>query len=194
MTYEQCKQWVNGRSYQQLLNEYDEGRFRSGSSILNDISLAVSHGLVQPPSGSATGSTVPATPAGTSSSSSGGSTMTTSASTTPETTQLAKAAIGIGEMDPATAWELDAQLQGMARAMFQLSEGLGQWIETLDAIKTDPRVTSQAGVAVGEIAEVVRTFSVTRQLFRNLYAAQFAAAEAGVRQVQRQNFFNPNAA
>ena len=118
----------------------------------------------------------------------------TSATTTPETQQLTRAAAGIGEMDPQTAWELDAQLQGLARSMFQLSEGLGQWIETLDAIRTDPRVTAQAGVAVGQIAETVRTFATTRQTFRNLYAAQFAAAEANVRQVQRQNFFNPNAA
>ena len=44
------------------------------------------------------------------------------------------------------------------------------------------------------LAEVVTTFTRTRQLYRNLYAAQFAAAEAGVRQVQRRDFFNPNAA
>lgn len=139
-------------------------------------------------------STAPTSPAGTSSPSTGGSTVASTNSGTPETLQLTRAALTVGEMDPKTAWELDAQFQGMARSLFTLSEALGQWIETLDAIKTDPRVTAQAGIAVGEIAEVVRTFTVTRQLYRNLYAAQFAAAENGVRQVQRQNFFNPNAA
>jgi hypothetical protein len=139
-------------------------------------------------------STAPTTPAGTSSPSTGGSTVASNNSGTPETLQLTRAAITVGEMDPKTAWELDAQFQGMARSLFTLSESLGQWIETLDAIRTDPRVTAQAGVAVGQVAETVRTFHVTRQLFRNLYAAQFAAAEANVRQVQRQNFFNPNAA
>jgi hypothetical protein len=139
-------------------------------------------------------SNVPTSPAGTPSSRTGGNTMASTNVGTAETLQLTRAALSLGEMDPKTAWELDAQFQGMARSLFTLSESLGQWIETLDAIKTDPRVTAQAGVAVGEIAEVVRTFTVTRQLYRNLYAAQFAAAEANVRQVQRQNFFNPNAA
>jgi hypothetical protein len=138
--------------------------------------------------------TVPTTPAGTSPSSTGGNTVASNNSGTPETLQLTRAALTVGEMDPKTAWELDAQFQGMARALFTLSEQLGQWIETLDAIKTDPRVTAQAGIAVSEIAEVVTTFTRTRQLYRNLYAAQFAAAEAGVRQVQRRDFFNPNAA
>ena len=110
---------------------------------------------------------------------------------TQETNQLVRAAHIVGEMDPKTAWELDEQLKGMANAMLALSENLGQWIETLDSIKTDPRVTANASVAVGQAAEIVRTFAATRNVFRTLYASQFAAAEQGVRQVNRQGFFDP---
>jgi hypothetical protein len=113
---------------------------------------------------------------------------------TSETVQLIRAANGVGEMDPESAWELDAQLMGLSRAALVLTENLGQYIETLDRIKVDPRVTAQAGVAVGQMAELVRTFAQTRNLFRTLYAAQFAAAESGVRQVTRPEFFDPRRA
>lgn len=116
---------------------------------------------------------------------------TMSATGTTETQQLLRAANGVGEMDPGSAWELDAQLVGMARAALVLTENLGQYVETLDRIKTDPRVTAQAGVAVGQVAELVQTFSQARHLFRQLYAAQFAAAEQGVRQITKTGFFDP---
>lgn len=132
----------------------------------------------------------PAAPAN-QSTSSGGAMSNTG---TSETTQLMRAANGVGQMDPATAWELDAQLIGLSRAALVLTENLGQYIETLDRIKVDPRVTAQAGVAVGQVAEVVRTFAQARQLFRTLYADQFAAAENGVRQVAKKEFFDPRRA
>ncbi len=115
---------------------------------------------------------------------------TMSATGTSETQQLMRAANSVGEMDPSSAWELDAQLVGMARAALVLTENLGQYVETLDRIKTDPRVTAQAGLAVGQVAELVQTFSQARNLFRTLYAAQFAAAEQGVRQINVQGFFD----
>jgi hypothetical protein len=115
---------------------------------------------------------------------------TMSATGTSETQQLMRAANSVGEMDPSSAWELDAQLVGMARAALVLTENLGQYVETLDRIKTDPRVTAQAGLAVGQVAELVQTFTQARNLFRTLYAAQFAAAEQGVRQINVQGFFD----
>lgn len=131
-------------------------------------------------------------PTGTTSTSTGG-TMSDQTGTT-ETVQLMRAANNVGAMDPQDAWELDAQLIGMSRASLVLTENLGQYIETLDRIKVDPRVTAQAGVAVGQVAELVRTFAQTRQTFRTLYAAQFAAAEQGVRQVVKKEFFDPRRA
>ncbi len=113
-----------------------------------------------------------------------------SATGTSETQQLMRAANALGEMDPSSAWELDAQLVGLQRAALVLTENLGQYVETLDRIKTDPRVTAQAGLAVGQVAELVQTFTQARNLFRTLYAAQFAAAEQGVRQINVQGFFD----
>lgn len=113
---------------------------------------------------------------------------------TQETTALTRTARVIGQMDPVTAWDLDAQLAGMATAMLALAENVGQWIEHLDAIKTDPRVTGTAANAIAELAEVSGTFSRTRRTFRTLYAAQFEAAETNVRQIRRNDFWNPRAA
>ena len=113
---------------------------------------------------------------------------------TQETTALTRAARVVGEMDPATAWDLDAELAGMATAVLALAENVGQWIEHLDAIKTDPRVTGSAANAIAQLAEVSGTFSRTRRMFRTLYAAQFEAAEQNVRQIRREDFWNPRAA
>jgi hypothetical protein len=113
---------------------------------------------------------------------------------TQHTTALARAARVIGEMDPATAWDLDAELAGMATAMLTLAENVGQWIERLDTLKVDPRVTGQAANAIAQLAEVSGTFSRTRRTFRTLYAANFEAAETNVRQIRRQDFWNQKAA
>ena len=145
-----------------------------------------------PPARPAPAPTTSTTPAGATSNTAGGKTMT--ATGTSETQQLMRAANALGDMDPDDAWELDAQLVGLQRAALVLTENLGQYVETLDRIKTDPRVTANAGVAVGQVAEMVKTFATTRALFRQLYAAQFAAAEAKVRVINRPGFFDPSRA
>jgi hypothetical protein len=109
---------------------------------------------------------------------------------TQETTALTRAANGVGEMDPRTAWDLDAQLAGMSTASLALGENVGQWIERLDAIKTDPRVTGAVADATSQLAELAMTFARTRKRFRQLYAAQFAAAEDGVRPIHRPGFWD----
>lgn len=113
---------------------------------------------------------------------------------TQETAALTRAARTVGEMDPTTAWDLDAELAGMATAMLALAENVGQWIERLDTMKVDPRVTGMAANAIAELAETSGTFSRTRRLFRSLYASQFEAAETNVRQIRRQDFWNQKAA
>jgi hypothetical protein len=115
---------------------------------------------------------------------------TTTPLATRETTALTRAANGVGEMDPRTAWDLDAQLAGMSTAALALGENVGQWIERLDAIKTDPRVTGPVADATSQLAELAMTFARTRKLFRQLYAAQFEAAENGVRQIHRPGFWD----
>ncbi|MDM4721332.1 hypothetical protein QTQ03_17615 [Micromonospora sp. WMMA1363] len=113
---------------------------------------------------------------------------------TQETTALSRAARVVGEMDPATAWDLDAQLAGMATAVLALAENVGQWVERLDAMRLDPRVTGPTADAIAQLAEASGTFSRSRLAFRRLYAAQFEAAETAVRQVRRQDFWDQKAA
>jgi hypothetical protein len=113
---------------------------------------------------------------------------------TQETIALSRAARTIGEMDPRTAWDLDAELAGMATAMLTLAENVGQWVERLDVIKVDPRVTGPTADAIAQLAEASGTFSRSRLIFRRLYAAQFEAAETNVRQIRRDDFWDQNAA
>jgi hypothetical protein len=109
---------------------------------------------------------------------------------TDETRALVRAAGGLGEMDPMTAWDLDAQLAGLSNGALAMAENVGQYVETLNNLRTDPRVTAQAGQAVAQLAELVATFAAARKTFRALYAPQFEAAESGVRQVERPGFWN----
>jgi hypothetical protein len=113
---------------------------------------------------------------------------------TQETITLARAARAVGEMDPQTAWELDAELAGMASALLTLAENVGQWVERLDVIKVDPRVTGPTADAIAQLAEASGTFSRSRLIFRRLYSAQFEAAETNVRQIRREDFWDQNAA
>ncbi|GIE79060.1 hypothetical protein Aph02nite_50100 [Actinoplanes philippinensis] len=113
---------------------------------------------------------------------------------TQETIALARAARTIGEMDPRTAWDLDAELAGMATAMLTLAENVGQWVERLDVMRVDPRVTGPTADAIAQLAEASGTFSRSRLIFRRLYAAQFEAAETNVRQIRRDDFWNQQAA
>jgi hypothetical protein len=176
----------------QAQREVDQAAADVGRPTVVPIRPAAAAPTPTPPPAAPAAVPAPAVPAGASSTSTGGNAM--SANGTSETVQLIKAANAVGEMDPESAWELDAQLIGLSRAALALTENLGQYIETLDRIKVDPRVTAQAGVAVGQVAELVRTFAQTRNVFRTLYAAQFAAAENGVRQVNRREVFDPRRA
>jgi len=109
---------------------------------------------------------------------------------TPETQNLTRAALLVAEMDPATAWDLDAQLAGLSQASLALTEALGEWVETLNQLRVDVRVMGQTSGAVAHLAEVVAMFQRTRQSFRAMYAAHFEAAEAGVSEVKRAGFWD----
>jgi hypothetical protein len=199
-----CGQWIAEAKAGAHAAAHNQEAQREMDQLAKDIADAPRIRLVHPeprrpapkpapaPAAPAASPTPPAAPASSTVTSNPGGNMATTG--TAETQQLIRASNGIGEMDPQDAWELDAELSGLSRAALVLTENLGQYIETLDRIKVDPRVTAQAGVAVGQVAEVVRTFSQTRQLFRTLYAAQFAAAENGVRQVAKKDFFDPSRA
>lgn len=199
-----CGQWIAEAKAGAHAQAHNQEAKRETDEFAKSIANAPRIRLVHPepkrpapqpapaPAAPAAKPTPPASPASSTVTSNPGGHMATAG--TAETQQLIRASNGIGEMDPQDAWELDAELAGLSRAALVLTENLGQYIETLDRIKVDPRVTAQAGIAVGQVAEVVRTFSQTRQLFRTLYAAQFAAAENGVRQVAKKDFFDPSRA
>jgi hypothetical protein len=109
---------------------------------------------------------------------------------TTETQAVARAAHMVGEMDPSTAWDLDAQLAGLANAALALAENVGEYTETLAAIRVDPRVNAHVNTGVAQLAEIVKTFADARRTLRRLYAAQFEAAESGVSQVRRDGFWD----
>ena len=52
-------------------------------------------------------------------------------------------------------------------------------------------MTGAAANAIAELAEVSDTFAHTRRTFRSLCAAQFEAGESNVRQIRREDFWNP---
>jgi hypothetical protein len=113
---------------------------------------------------------------------------------TAETAILIRAANVLAEMDPATAWDLDAQLIGLARGAVSLGDATGDYAETLDAHKIDPRVTVHLAMAMEHLTAAGGAFAAAGGAFRVLYAAHLEAAEAGVRQIRKDGFFDPGRA
>jgi hypothetical protein len=95
----------------------------------------------------------------------------------------------IADLDPATAWELDAQLEGLTKVSAAFAEGLATWGETLAAIKLDDSVTAAAATGSDHLSQTATAFAKARKNLRTVYAAQFAAAEAQVSQVDRREFW-----
>jgi hypothetical protein len=106
-----------------------------------------------------------------------------------ELAALQRVAALIAELDPATAWELDAQLEGMAKVAAILASGLETWGERLSAIALHDSVTGAAVRGSGRLADIAEDFARARANLRTVYAAQFAAAEAAAREVARKNFW-----
>lgn len=107
---------------------------------------------------------------------------------------LQRAAGVVAELDPATAWDLDAELDGLARVAVTLAEGLDAWGERLGQLGLHESVTGAATTGSEDLAEVARAFTTARRNLRTVYAAQFAAAEADVSAVDRSGFWGTAAA
>lgn len=95
----------------------------------------------------------------------------------------------IADLDPANAWELDAQLDGLAKVSATFAEGLGTWGERLAEIGLHDSVTASAATGSDHLTQTAAVFAGARQNLRTVYAAQFAAAEAQVSQVERRDFW-----
>lgn len=95
----------------------------------------------------------------------------------------------IADLDPADAWELDAQLAGLAKVTATFAEGLGTWGERLTEIGLHDSVTAAAATGSDHLSQTAVAFAGARRNLRTVYAAQFAAAEAQVSQVQRRDFW-----
>jgi hypothetical protein len=95
----------------------------------------------------------------------------------------------IADLDPATAWELDAQLNGLAKVSAAFAEGLGAWGERLAEIGLHDSVTTAAAIGSDHLSQTTAAFTAARRNLRTVYAAQFAAAQAQVSQVDRRNFW-----
>lgn len=114
-----------------------------------------------------------------------------SAKHTKETATLARAARQIGDMDPTTAWDLLAQVYGMAGALHSLSGAWGDYVENLDAVRVDQRVTTVMADHRNDLAELAVRVHRSAHKFAQLYAPYLEAAESGVRPVKREGFFDP---
>jgi hypothetical protein len=99
----------------------------------------------------------------------------------------------VADLDPATAWELDAQLDGLTKVTATFAEGLSTWGERLTAIGLHDSVTAAAATGSDHLAQTAAAFAAARRSLRTVYAAQFAAAEAHVRQVERRDFWGETA-
>lgn len=109
--------------------------------------------------------------------------------------QIVNAARPVAELDPATAWDLDEQLAAFAAIWPSLAEIFATYAENLDrSLHVDPRTVQAFMAGVSDMADLYRTFSQTRQLFRRLYKNAFDQAESPVRDISRAKFWDASAA
>ncbi|WP_083929594.1 hypothetical protein [Catelliglobosispora koreensis] len=111
--------------------------------------------------------------------------------TTTHLKPLMNAAKELSEMEPATAWELDAQLVGLSRGAVAIADAIGDYAETLDTTHIDQRVSAHVLTAMENLVQAGSAFANAATSFRTLYAAHLEAAEAGVRQPTAAGFFDP---
>ena len=95
----------------------------------------------------------------------------------------------IADLDPATAWELDAQLDGLSKATAAFAEGLATYSDRLTKMKLHDSITGAAVTGSENLVETAAAFAAARRSLRTVYAAQFAAAEAQVSHVERRHFW-----
>lgn len=109
--------------------------------------------------------------------------------------QVLRAASPLGELDPATAWELDEQLASFARMWPVMAAIFSNYAENLDRnVRIDPRIVAAFMAAVGQMNDLYKAFADTRMQYRLLYAKAFEQAESSVRTPDRAGFWNRNAA
>lgn len=96
----------------------------------------------------------------------------------------------LSDMDPENAAELSDQLGGLGQMYLKLADSLGDYIETLDGLKVDPRVTSKIAAAVEESVEGFKAMRAALTTYHLVYAAHFEAAESGAREINREKFWD----
>lgn len=111
---------------------------------------------------------------------------------TRETALLLKAVRGIAHMEPHTAWDVIAQLNGLSRAIAELSRAIGDYGDAVESEKVDPRVVLPINESMDVTAASAMLLARAGLVFRTLYAAHMDAAESGVKQPKRPGFFDPN--
>jgi hypothetical protein len=110
-----------------------------------------------------------------------------------ELTALQRAAGVVSELDPATAWDLDGQLDGLAQVTLTIAEGMGTWSERLHGIGLHRTVTEPVETGITGLGEIAASLTQSRRALRTAYAGFFAQAEANVRTVDRPAFWGENA-
>lgn len=95
----------------------------------------------------------------------------------------------ISDLDPANAWELDAQLDGLAKVSAAFAESLDTWGGRLSEIGLHASIASAAATGSDHLSQTATAFAAARRNLRTVYAAQLAAAEAQVSQIERRDFW-----
>jgi hypothetical protein len=111
-----------------------------------------------------------------------------------ELTALRRAAGVVGDLDPATAWDLDGQLYGLAQVTLTLAEGMGGWSERLHGIGLHETVTKPIETGVTGLGAIAAGLTQSRRALRTAYAGLFAQAEANVRTIDKPAFWGETAA
>jgi hypothetical protein len=110
-----------------------------------------------------------------------------------ELTALQRAAGVVGDLDPATAWDLDGQLDGLAQVSLTLAEGMGVWSERLHGIGLHQTVTEPIETGVTGLSEIAAGLTQSRRALRTAYAGFFAQADANIRAINRPAFWGESA-
>lgn len=111
-----------------------------------------------------------------------------------ELAALHRTAAVVADLDPATAWDLDEQLAGLAKVAVTLAEGLSSWATRLTGIGLHESITGAAENGSNQLAEAAAEFVAARRNLRTVYADHFAAAASGTSAIKKPGFWGEAAA
>lgn len=104
---------------------------------------------------------------------------------------LMQAAYALSALEPATAWDVDADLSGFIQGTTALAEAFNDYIEGLDEIGVDPNVTEILRRSVESYNAAVVEQRRGLRLFLSIYQALMQTGETGLKVPTKPGFFDP---